>query len=96
MRPLPATVIGITPESIIIPVTLEAFVSPPVPVIPFALSTALPIETLPFIMPSEVVPIPIPVTIIVAIKPLRFCLRPAADAGEGYESYGQGGSGQKL
>jgi hypothetical protein len=57
---------------------------------PFALSLAQQKETLPFLLSSERLPFPLPVTIviIVAIIPLRFGLRPASDAGEGYESYG--------
>src|SRR5262245_15963380 len=85
---LPATVIGRTPVSIIEPVTIEAFVWPTV--LPFALSLAQIKETLPFLLSSERLPLPLSVTvlIVVAIIPLRFGLRPAGDAGEGYESYG--------
>ena len=84
MALLPAAVM--TPVSIIVPVTLEALVASPF--LPLALSIALPKETLPFTS-SERIPVPIPVTvvIIVAIIPLRFGLRPAGDAGAGYESY---------
>jgi len=84
MALLPATVI--TPVSVIVPVTLEAIVWPTV--LAFALSLSLPKESLPFTS-SERIPVPIPVTvlIIVAIIPLRFGLRPAGDAGAGYESY---------
>ena len=89
MALLPATVM--TPESIIVPITLEALVASPF--LPLALSIAQPKETLPFTLSSERIPIPIPipipvtVLIIVAIKPLRFGLRSAYDAGAGYESY---------
>jgi hypothetical protein len=88
MTLLPATVIGRTPVSIIVSITLEAIVWPTV--LPFALSLAEQKETLPFTLTSERIPVPIPVTvlIIVAIIPLRFGLRPAGDASEGYESYG--------
>ena len=51
-----------------------------------ALSIALPKETLPFTLSSERI-LPVTVMIIVAIIPLRFGLRPAGDAGAGYESY---------
>lgn len=33
------------------------------------------------------------ILVMVAIKLLRFGVRPASDAGEGYESYGQSGGG---
>jgi hypothetical protein len=84
MALLPATVI--TPVSIIVPVTLEALVASPF--LALALSIAQPKGTLPFTS-SEIIPVPIPVTvlIIVAIIPLSFGLRPAGDAGAGYESY---------
>jgi hypothetical protein len=78
MALLPATVI--TPVSIIVPVTLEAIVASPF----LALAIALPKETLPF---TSSVRLPVTVLIIVAIIPLRFGLRPAGDAGAGYESY---------
>jgi len=64
------------------------------PFLPLALSLAQPEETLPFMLSSVVVPVTI--LIIVAIIPLRFGLRPAGDAGAGYESYGKSGSGQEF
>jgi len=82
----------ITPVSIIVPVTLEAVVASPF--LSLALSIAQPKETLPFTLSS--VRLPVTVLIIVAIIPLRFGLRPAGDAGAGYESYGKSGSGQKF
>jgi len=84
MALLPATEIGRTPVSIIVPVTLEALVWPTV--LPFALSLAQVEETLPFTLSSERI-LPVTVLIIVAIIPLSFGLRPAGDAGAGYESY---------
>ena len=64
---------------------LEAMVASPF--LPLALSIAQPKETLPFTLSPELF-LPVTVLIIVAIIPLRFGLRPAGDAGEGYESYG--------
>jgi len=101
MALLPATVKWECPVSII-SVPLEALVSPQTP--PFALlMTAQPWgiaiqEPLPLLMPSEVISLLLLMTIliIVAIKPLRLGLRPAGDAGKGYESYGQSYSGQQL
>ena len=51
--------------------------------------------TLPLLMPSERLSLPplVMILIIVVVAPLRFGDRPAGDAGEGYESYGQNGSG---
>jgi hypothetical protein len=80
MALLPATVI--TPVSIIVPVTLEAIVASPF----LALAIALPKETLPLTLSPERI-FPVTIMIIVAIIPLRFGLRPAGDAGAGYESY---------
>jgi hypothetical protein len=82
MALLPATVI--TPVSIIVPVTLEALVASPF--LPLALSIAQPKETLTFTLSPERI-LPVTVMIIVAIIPLSFGLRPAGDAGAGYESY---------
>jgi hypothetical protein len=84
---LPATVI-----SIVVPVTIEALVTPPFK--PIALSIAPKQKPLPLMMPS--IPLPVPIVIVVAIIPLRFGLRPAGDAGERYESYSQGCGGQQL
>jgi len=91
MMPLPATIIRVTPESIIIPVTLEAFVPPPC--IPFALSIAQPIVPLLLPMPDDGIRA---IPMIVAIIPLRLGLRPAGETGKGYESQSQSNSGQKL
>jgi hypothetical protein len=89
---LSATVIGITPESIVVPETIETLVTSPFK--PVALSMAPPLIPLPLMIPS--IPLPGTIVIVVAIIPLRFGLRPAGDAGEGYESYCQGGCGQQL
>ena len=52
-------------------------------------------ETLPLLMPPERLPLPplVMILIIVVVAPLRIGDRPAGDPGEGYESYGQNGSG---
>lgn len=51
--------------------------------------------TLPLLVPSERLSLPslVLILIMVVVAPLRLSDRPAGDAGEGYESYGEKGNG---